>query len=210
MTDTAYSFDITPTLTAMTPERAEWCAAFVKAQAQLINPPKTEKVTTGKFSYTYASLPDIIDSVRQVLFDNGLAFTQAITSDDARIGCTTTLYHSAGHSETFGPLFMAAGSTPQEAGSAITYARRYQLCAVLGIAADEDDDGAKASKRASSAPNASSAGTGAKAGASGRTGKASGAPAQTSTGDKRGVGAAADSTASPVEDNSDGEQRAGA
>jgi len=42
---------------------------------------------------------------------------------------------------------LPAGEGAQSAGSAITYARRYLLCAVLNIAADEDDDGAKASKK---------------------------------------------------------------
>ena len=59
---------------------------------------------------------------------------------------TTRIYHSDGWVEKFGPLQIFSGSTPQQAGSAITYGRRYALSAALGIAADEDNDGAETSK----------------------------------------------------------------
>ena len=127
--------------------RAAWCAAFVKAQSQFVNPPKTERVSTGKFSYSYAALPDIIDSVRQVLHENGLAVAQAAVTHDGGVGVSTAIYHTAGHSEYFGPLLLPTGSNAQEVGSALTYARRYALCAALGIAAEDDDGGAAASKK---------------------------------------------------------------
>ena len=137
--------------------RAAWTAAFVKAQSQLVNPPKrrTAKVKTktgADYSYSYAELPDIIDSVRQVLFENGLAFAQSVTAPQGSVGVTTTIFHSGGHSQDFGPLYMPAGQTPQEYGSVITYSRRYALCAALGIAAEDDDDGAAASKKSGPAP----------------------------------------------------------
>ena len=125
--------------------RAAWADAFTKAQAQLVNPPKKRTVNTGKFSYSYAELPDIIDSVRQVLAEHGLSFAQSVEGAGS-YGVTTRIYHRVGHCEEFGPLLLPAGSTAQEAGSAITYARRYALCAALGIAAEDDDDGAAASK----------------------------------------------------------------
>jgi hypothetical protein len=131
--------------------KAEWAEAFVRAQSQLINPPKTEtakiKTKTGAdFQYTYAALPDIIDSIRIVLHENGLAFAQSVVSNDGMVGVSTIIYHRGGHAEHFGPLYMPAGQTPQEYGSATTYARRYALCAALGIAADSDDDAQAASK----------------------------------------------------------------
>jgi hypothetical protein len=143
--------------------RAEWCAAFAKAQARFVNPPKSKTVSTGKFSYSYAELPDIIDSVRDILREHGLSFAQPLENEGATgfVGVSTVIFHEAGHSEAFGPLFMPAGSTPQEYGSAATYARRYSLCAALGIAADEDDDGAAASKKAAAAASLQSAAGGA-------------------------------------------------
>jgi hypothetical protein len=55
----------------------------------------------------------------------------------------TTILHESGQFITLAPLRMAAGTTPQATGSAITYGRRYALLAALGLAA-EDDDGQSA------------------------------------------------------------------
>jgi hypothetical protein len=54
----------------------------------------------------------------------------------------TRIHHKAGHVEIFGPVLIRVVGDAKAAGSAITYARRYALCAALGIAPDEDDDGA--------------------------------------------------------------------
>ena len=123
----------------------EWTKAFVAAQAEMPPIPKNKTVQTNNFSYSYADLPDILDAVRPVLVKHGLGIGQTVeASGPGTVAVTTRIYHSAGHAETFGPLTLPAGSNAQSAGSAITYARRYSLCAALGIAADEDDDGALA------------------------------------------------------------------
>lgn len=125
----------------------EWAKAFVAAQSEMPNiaKNKTAKVkmkSGGEYSYSYADLPDILSSVREVLSSHGLAIVQSVESPaQGYVSVTTRIYHSAGHSESFGPLALPAGNDAQSAGSAITYARRYSLCAALGIAADEDDDG---------------------------------------------------------------------
>lgn len=129
---------------------AKWTAAFVKAQAAMphIHKGTTAKIPTrdGKsFSYSYAELPDIIDAVRPVLTENGLGIGQSVEPVGNGIGLFTRIYHEAGHVETFGPVVLPAGGDARAAGSAITYARRYGLCAALNIAADEDDDGAQVS-----------------------------------------------------------------
>lgn len=140
----------------MTEPQQEWTKAFVAACSEMppISKNKTARVKMkagGEFSYSYADLPDIIDSVRPVLGAHGLGIGQTVESNGpGTIAVTTRIYHSAGHSESFGPLTLPAGNDAQSAGSAITYARRYSLCAALGIAADEDDDGALA-KRSSGA-----------------------------------------------------------
>jgi len=121
---------------------------LVAALAELSNPPtdsradvRTEK---GSFSYTYASLPAILNLVKPVLAKYGLALAQDVTAADGRVGVQTTILGEDGPALESGVLYLPAGNTPQMAGSAITYARRYQLTALLGIAADEDDDGASA------------------------------------------------------------------
>ncbi len=138
----------------MTEARTLWMAAFVELQAELphIDKGRQAEIPTksgGTYSYSYADLPSIIDKVRPSLSKHGFAVAQSVDSHDEGVGITTRLYHSAGHVEEFGPLVLPAGDDARTAGSAITYGRRYALCAALGIAADDDDDGAAMSKRES-------------------------------------------------------------
>jgi hypothetical protein len=56
-------------------------------------------------------------------------------------GVETTILHTAGHSTTTTLLLPLKDQSPQGVGGAITYARRYALAAVLGLATEEDDDG---------------------------------------------------------------------
>lgn len=121
-------------------------AKLVAALAELQNPAtdsradvRTEK---GSFSYTYASLPAILNLVRPILAKHGFAIVQSVGAKDGKVGVQTRIIPAGVTSEW---LWLPAGNTPQMAGSAITYARRYSLCALLGIAADEDDDAVKAS-----------------------------------------------------------------
>jgi hypothetical protein len=79
---------------------------------------------------------------------------QDVEVAEGRVGITTTLIHSSGESLKFGPLAASAPVDMQKLGSAITYARRYALVAALGIAADEDDDGAAAKDAPKSKPKA--------------------------------------------------------
>ena len=132
-----------------------WAEAFTKAQAEFPPILKGQTVDTGSYSYRYADLPSILDAVRPVLKEHGLAVGQAVISEDSRVGVETRIYHTSGHVERFGPVFLHAGSDAKSAGSAVTYARRYSLCAALGIAADEDDDGAAASAPQQAAPTLS-------------------------------------------------------
>jgi hypothetical protein len=124
---------------------AAWTGAFVAAQAELQNPSKNKQVTVrtkdkGSYSYNYAELSDIINQVRPILKKHGLAFLQSVVPAENGIGIETTLVHEAGHRQTYGPLILPANGDAQARGSAITYGRRYALCALLGIAAEEDDD----------------------------------------------------------------------
>jgi hypothetical protein len=120
--------------------------AFVAAQKAFPSIGKGRTAAMGNYSYKYADLGDVLDAALPVLHANGLALSQAPVSEDGNIGVETRLYHESGHSESFGVLLLPAGGTPQNAGSAMTYARRYAACAALGIVADEDDDGRVASQ----------------------------------------------------------------
>ena len=154
----------TSTLTGveLAPGVGEWMESFAKAQAEFPNVPKGQKATIpmksgGEFSYTYAALPDVLEAVRPILEANGFAVAQSVAGDRDTIAVTTRIYHKAGHMESFGPLVLHSGGDARSAGSAITYARRYALCAALGIAPDEDDDGARAAAARRDEPTMSEA-----------------------------------------------------
>jgi len=120
-------------------------AALALAQGKLTNPPKTKTAHVGKYKYRYADLAEIIEHVRPTLAAHKLAFVQLTSHGDGKNMLITRLLHESGQflDSTY-PL--PAQAAAQEMGSAITYARRYSLCAILGIAADEDDDGSKATE----------------------------------------------------------------
>ena len=120
----------------------DWTEAFTKAQAELPSIAKQHEATIGtSYSYKYADLNDVLEAVRPVLNKHGLSIAQSTVSEEGQIGVVTRIYHTSGHVETFGPLLLPAGGDARSAGSAITYARRYGLCAALGISPDDDDDG---------------------------------------------------------------------
>lgn len=142
----------------MNPERTntESAADWVNMLAALpdIHTTETADVPTksgGRYSYTYASLPGIIEQIRPVLAEHGFGVTQNVTSNDRNDPeVTTVFFHKTGDFYSFGPLVMPGGGAAQSIGSAITYARRYALLASLGLAPDEDDDG-KAANEATTA-----------------------------------------------------------
>jgi hypothetical protein len=127
-------------------------SALAKAQGQMTNPPKTKTANIGKYKYRYADLAEIIEHVRPVLSKHDLAVSQLIQTGDSTILVTRLLHASGQYLQCTYPLPKSAPA--QDMGSALTYARRYSLCAILGIAADEDDDGAKAQDSEANAPKA--------------------------------------------------------
>lgn len=128
---------------------SEIASALAAAQGQLSDPVKGRTASTGTFSYSYASLPDLLPAVRAVLSSNGIALIQ-----ECEDVCNTRLIHKSGEwIETVYPLDLDGGRLrgAQARGSAVTYARRYSLMSLLGLAA-EDDDGAGSTR--STAPPA--------------------------------------------------------
>lgn len=102
---------------------------------------KTAKIPTksgSTYSYSYADLAGIWDCIRKPLMENGLALTQ--TFNDSML--VTLLMHSSGQWLKSSLPLSCMGAKPQDLGSEITYLRRYALTSILGISADDDDDGA--------------------------------------------------------------------
>jgi hypothetical protein len=124
----------------------ELYAALSKAQGQMEAASKDSK--NPAFNSRYADLAAVWDAVREPLSKNGLAVIQhPVDAGDKRIGLVTILTHESGQSVRF-EYSMPIGDrvTAQAVGSAITYARRYSLMAVCGIAPDDDDGNAASGK----------------------------------------------------------------
>ena len=116
--------------------------ALVKAQGAFpaIDLDRTVKVVkAGKhlYSFDYATLANIKRKTDPSLHENGLCIVHLRDGDDL----VSTLLHTSGESliSTM-PLRIPKGSTQQEEGSVVTYAKRYNTAGLLGIVADEDDD----------------------------------------------------------------------
>lgn len=118
--------------------------AMLSIQSQLVNPIKNAKANYGK----YATLPELRDEITPILYGAGLYLTQLVQHCDKGAVLESIITHAeTGTSIKSEMPLMLEKQTPQGMGSAITYARRYALCAMLNIAADEDDDGAGAEKK---------------------------------------------------------------
>jgi hypothetical protein len=137
--------------------------ALAKFQAALPRVGKGEQADVpgkdGKrgYSYKYADLADISRAVLPLLGQFGLAFTAKPTVlESGAFALHYKLTHSSGEVDEGYYLLPSPERTgPQQVGSAITYARRYCLCAVTGIHPDgEDDDGARAQSAPYSAADA--------------------------------------------------------
>lgn len=103
------------------------------------------KSKTG-YGYKYSDLASVLDVTRPLCAEFGLAVTQLCESDVANttmIGVETMLVHQSGEyisSKLYMPITPAKGMSPAQcAGSVITYARRYALAAILGIAQTDND-----------------------------------------------------------------------
>lgn len=111
--------------------------ALSKAQSEMGGAVKDSK--NPFFKSSYADLTSVIKSIKEPFANNGLAFVQFPINGDKAVGVVTRLMHSSGEwleSEYTLPLVK---NDPQSAGSAITYARRYALSAMVGIPAVDDD-----------------------------------------------------------------------
>ena len=132
--------------------------ALCKAQSQMKESLKTKtaqvKSDKGSYSYKYAELSDLLEAVKPALLGQGLAISQGVDSYERGVKVTTLLMHSSGEHLSSTLSMPVTGSTPQAYGSAITYARRYALSALLGVAPEDDDD----AEAASSVPASSSLG----------------------------------------------------
>lgn len=129
--------------------------SLAQAQAKLSNPTRNRTVkvasSRGSYSFEYATYDHILDTIRPVLAEFGLATSQGVEIIEGEEWMVTSLYHKDGGAIRNMTKVILPSTTdrdgnvkamsPQEYGSALTYARRYGLCLLLNIASEEDDDG---------------------------------------------------------------------
>jgi ERF superfamily len=119
--------------------------ALAKAQAELSNPEKTLTATiparNGERTFRYASLASGLDIVRKCLGQHEIAVMQTTAVDQGQITLTTLLVHASGEwVSSLWPVCPAGEPSAQVKGAALTYARRYALFTLVGIAGEDDLD----------------------------------------------------------------------
>lgn len=116
---------------------AALAAALAKAQGQMTHASKD--ATNPHFRTRYADLAAVWSAIREPLAANGLSVIQQVTQAEGMVGVRSILAHASGEWVSSDLQMPVAQKTPQGYGSALTYARRYSLAALVGIAQDDDD-----------------------------------------------------------------------
>lgn len=130
----------------------EIAGALAKAQGEM---PPIDKSKTGKvqgtskagkdfnFEYKYADIADILSAALPVLSKSGLALVQATEIAGNDLNIVTRIVHQSGQWIESDYPVCSIGGDHQKMGGALTYARRYAACSLLGIAPEEDVDGSE-------------------------------------------------------------------
>lgn len=116
--------------------------SMAKAQAEYTTLPKDK----AGYGYNYTDLDTVISYIRPIMAKHNLAFMQTLTTLEGNTpAITTRIFHTTGEwiedTTPLPPVQLAKGNAAQNLGAAITYMKRYTLCAMLGISSDEDADG---------------------------------------------------------------------
>jgi hypothetical protein len=139
----------------------ELAKALAVAQGEF---PKIVATETGKiqgegkkgayeYTYKYADLAGVVETVQPILSKHGLSLAQFISvTEGGKDTLTTWLMHESGQFITSSMRLYLKKDDSQAQGSAVTYARRYSYCAALGLVVDEDDDGARTRAQSHSSP----------------------------------------------------------
>lgn len=129
----------------------ELAKALATAQAEIQNPVKNQ--TNPHFKSDYVDLAGGLDAIRPALSKHGLSIVQTTALDGELMMLTTRLLHSSGQwIESTYPVIRFPAQQ-QAIGSALSYARRYSVFAMAGVAAaSDDDDGNEGSKDKTPAP----------------------------------------------------------
>lgn len=140
-------------------EHSDLTGALLALQAELpkVGKDKTADVVTktgGSYKYKYANLETVQEALFPLLQKHGLVWITAPTLTEHGFALHYEMRH--GTERLTGDYYLPQAG-PQDIGSAITYARRYALCAVTGLAPGGDDDDGKAAQKVSQQPAAAAA-----------------------------------------------------
>jgi len=124
-------------------------AEMTKAQKGMPNPDLDKK--NPRFGNGYTSLANGLSVAKEHLAAHGISVYQATRVEEGIMMLDTRLACKGQWLEAEYPVCKFPAN-PQEIGSALTYARRYSLFALVGIAGEEDDDGTEANKTPTQAP----------------------------------------------------------
>ena len=130
---------------------ASLAAALAKAQAELVNPEKSLVATIrsdgprgAEQTFRYAPLSSGLDIVRKTLGQHEIATVQTTAIDQSAgiVNLTTVLAHASGEwiASDWPVCAISETATPHRMGAALTYARRYALFTLVGIAGEDDLD----------------------------------------------------------------------
>lgn len=120
-------------------------AKFAQALQLVQGVPKNQEADTGKYRYRYTDLSDVLAVVKQALAEVGLSLSQPIHADGDKVRVVTMLIDcETGDALEFQGVEFRMMNDPQAVGSAITYARRYNLTSLFALTV-VDDDGKAAS-----------------------------------------------------------------
>src|SRR6516164_4404325 len=139
------------TMQRSSPSIASLAAALAKAQAELVNPEKSLVATIrsdgprgAEQMFRYAPLSSGLDIVRKTLGQHEIATVQTTAFDQTTgiVNLTTVLAHASGEwiASDWPVCAISETATPHRMGAALTYARRYALFTLVGIAGEDDLD----------------------------------------------------------------------
>jgi|GEM_PF-2553951 len=120
---------------------AELVKAMSLAQRQM--KPAVKDSVNPHFRSRYADISSVWDAIREPITSNDLTIWQDVISEEKSVSVVTRISHSSGQWVEFGPLSIPLNKFDAHGvGSSTAYAKRYALCAAVGVVSgDEDDDG---------------------------------------------------------------------
>ena len=124
---------------------------LAKALPALMAEMENAKNTKSGYGYNYAPLNEILETVRPILAKHRFSVVQMVGHEEGLVTVRTMLIHESGESlestMALPPAEVKGTNEVQQMGASITYARRYMLTSLLGIAGEEDTDGVPPAKR---------------------------------------------------------------